>query len=287
MKTIKENILESRILFLIFTFFILSFTLFTSCSETENILETDDTALIAKIESATKTEVEVASLPAATANAFNDDLYDSYIESAALAEGLGFKIAVITNNASRKEYKGNIFFNVKGRQLIGSSKKFQKKRHKCFEFVFPIDFLMPDTTTITLTEKADWVLIKEWYETNPALKERAEIVFPLNISLKKGTIQTLLELEELKKLKNFCKNGKNKIKCFKLILPVNYTMPDATTITVVKKEDFKLLRSWYKANKDSKEKGVLNYPVKIMYQDDTTAVINDETEMQAAKKACK
>jgi hypothetical protein len=283
----KENISKSRILFLTFTLFILSVVLFSSCSEAEGISGTEDTALIAQIESATKTAVEATSLPSATANAFNGDLSDSFIESAAFAEGLGFKVAIVTDNAAREEDKSNVFFSVEGRQLIDNSAKFKKRRHKCFEFVFPIDFLMPDATTITLTEKADWVLIREWHEANPDATERAEIVFPLNISLEDGTVQTLLEIDELKEVKNSCRKGKDKRKCFRLVLPVSFTMPDATIITVTERADFKLLRDWHKANRDLREKGALNYPVDIRYKDDTTATVNDTTEMQAAKQACK
>jgi hypothetical protein len=64
-------------------------------------------------------------------------------------------------------------------------------------------------------------------------------------------------------------------------------MPDETIITVTKRTDFKLLRDWHKANRDVKEKGALNYPVDIRYKDDGTATVNDATEMQAAKQACK
>jgi hypothetical protein len=282
----KENISKSRILLLTISLFILSVVFFTSCSEAEGLSGTTDTALIEKIESATKTAIAVTSLPSATANAFNGDLSDSFIESVALAEGLGFKIVIITDNIAREENKSNVFFSIKGRQLKDDRAKFKKRRHKCFEFVFPIDFLMPDTTTITLAEKADWILIKEWYETNPSLKERAEIVFPLNISLEDGTVQTLLEVDELKEVKNACRINKDKKKCFSLILPISFTMPDETIITIAKKSDFKFLRDWHKANRDVKEKGALNYPVDIRYKDNTTAVVNDATEMQAAKQTC-
>ena len=283
----KENISKSRILFLTLSLFILSVVFFTSCSEAEGLSETADIALIERIENATKTAIESTSLPSATANAFNGDLSDSFIKSAALAEGLGFKVAIVTDNVAREENKSDVFFSIEGRQLKDDRAKFKKRRHKCFEFVFPIDFLMPDTTTITLTEKADWALIREWYEANPDTTARAEIVFPLNISLEDGTVQTLLEIDELKEVKNSCRINKDKRKCFSLVLPIRFTMPDETIITVAKRTDFKLLRDWHKANRDVKEKGALNYPVAIRYKDDGTATVNDGTEMQAAKQACK
>jgi hypothetical protein len=283
----KENISKSRILFLTLSLFILSVVCFTSCSEAEGISETADTALIERIEKTTKTFVEPTSLPSASANAFNGDLSDSFIKSVAFAEGLGFKVAIVTDNVAREENKSDVFFNIEGRPLKDDRAKFKKRRQKCFEFVFPIDFLMPDNTTITLTEKADWALIRAWYETNLHTTKRAEIVFPLNISLEDETLQTLLEIDELKEVKNSCRINKDKRKCFSLVLPISYTMPDNTIITVAKRTDFKLLRDWHKANREVEEKGALNYPVDIRYKDDGIATINDTTEMQAAKQACK
>ncbi|MDB9736264.1 hypothetical protein OAA79_00805, partial [Polaribacter sp.] len=64
----KENISKSRILFLTLSLFILSVAFFTSCSEGEGISGTADTALIERIENATKTVIEPTSLPSATAN---------------------------------------------------------------------------------------------------------------------------------------------------------------------------------------------------------------------------
>lgn len=283
----KENVLKSSFLFLTFTAFILSALLFTSCSESEGISGTDDTALIAKIETASKTTVEATSLPSAISAAFNGDLSDSFVENVELAAGLGFKVAIDTDNAAREEGKSEVFFSVEGRQLTDHRAKIKKRRNKCFEFVFPVDFIMPDNSSITLNEKADWVLIRQWYEANPDSTERAAIVFPLDVTLEDGTVQTILDIDELKEIKNSCKKGKDKRKCFRLILPVSFTMPDAAVIEVTKRAEFRLVRKWYKENPDATERGTLNYPVNIMYKDATTATINDATEMHAAKEACK
>jgi hypothetical protein len=283
----KGNILKPNILFLSFTALLLSVLFFTSCSDSEGLAATDDTALIAKIESATKTAVVVDNLPSATATTFHTDFLDSAIESAELAAGFGYKVTMLTDNAAREEEKSSVFFSTEGRRLKDNRETSKRKRHKCFQFVFPVDFIMPDNSSITLNEKADWVLIREWYVANPDATERTAIVFPLDITLEDGTVQTLLDREELKKIKDSCKKGKDKRKCFRLVLPVRFTMPDATVITVNKRAEFRLIRSWYKANSDVKERGVLQYPVAIIYRDDTTANINDTAEMMAAKEACK
>ena len=226
-------------------------------------------------------------MPSATQNALNGDLADSYVQNVQLASGLGFKVSLKTDNESRAESSSDVFFSEQGRQLNDNREKAKKRRHKCFQFVFPVDFIMPDDSSITLTEKADWVLIREWYTANPDVKERPELVFPVDVTLEDGTVQTLIDRDELKEIKDSCKKGKDKRKCFKLVLPVSFTMPDATVINVAERADFKLLREWHKANPTIKEKGSLNYPVDIMYRDATTATINDATEMRTAKQGWK
>ena len=64
-------------------------------------------------------------------------------------------------------------------------------------------------------------------------------------------------------------------------------MEDATVIEVTKRTDFKLLREWRKANPDATVKPALNFPVDVEYKDGTTGTINDQTEFDAAKDACK
>lgn len=282
----KERILKSRILFFTISAFILSVLLFTSCSESEGIsgLE-DDTALIEKIETASKTAIDNTSLPSATLSVLNRDLADTYIESAQLAEGLGFKVTVISDNAAFETADSDVYFSMKGKQLEDKRAK-RKERKKCFEFVFPIVLIMPDNSSITLNSKEDWTLKKDWYKANPGIKERPELIFPVDITLEDGTIQTLIDTDDLRAVKDSCKKGKDKRKCFKLVLPVSFTMEDASVIEVTKRADFKLLREWKKANPDATVKPALNFPVEIKYRDKTTATIADLEAYLEAKETC-
>lgn len=285
----KQNNLKSSGLLFTIAMFILSAFMLTSCSDSESIggLE-DDTLLIEKIETASKVEVSSTDLPSATAVALNGDLIDSSVESVELASGLGYKVALVTDNAAREESKSDVFFSLQGRQLNDTNERRAKKRRKCFEFVFPIDFIMPDATVITLDAKEDWVLIRTWYKDNPNATERGELVFPVDIILKEdNSTQTLLDKDDLLAVKQNCRAGKNKRKCFKLVLPVSFTMPDASVIDVVNRGDFKLIREWHKANPDATEKGTLNFPVAIEYRDGTTETIADQSEFDAAKTSCR
>lgn len=283
----KHNILKSSILFFTISAFILSALLFTSCSDTEGIVLESDTALIEKIETSAKITVDASSLPSTTAAVFNTDLADSYIANVQLAEGLGFKVAIISDNAAREEASSDVFFTTQGRQLNDTNERRKRRRHKCFEFVFPIDFIMADATSITLNSKEDWTLLKDWYKENPDVKERPELVFPVDVTLEDGSVQTLIDIDDLKEVKDSCRRGKDKRKCFKLVLPVSFTMEDASVITVNEKADFKLLREWKKANPDATLRPALNFPVIIEFRDGTTERIADQDAFKEAKDACR
>lgn len=281
----KEHILKSSILFLTITAFILSALLFTSCSDSEVNEVTDDTALIEKIESAYKITVEEAALPEATSSVFNGDLADAYIEKVQLATNLGFKVAVVSDDASLQEADSDVFFTTAGKQLQDTNEK-RRGRSKCFEFVYPIVLIMPDDSSITLNSKEDWSLKKDWYDANPDATERPELVFPVDITLEDGTVQTLIDSDELSEVKDSCRKGRNKRKCFKLVLPVTFTMADGSEIEVTERADFKLLREWKKANPDATEKPAINFPVDIEYRDDTVETIADADAYAAAKESC-
>lgn len=284
----KENILRSSVLFLSISAFILSALLFTSCSDSEGLetVATDDDTLITQIEKASTIKVEASSLPAEATAVLNDDFADSYITTVNFASDLGYKVGLNTDDVSKQELNSDVYFSKTGKQLADSNEKRTKRRHKCFEFVFPIDLIMPDNTSITLNSKEDWSLKKDWYEANPDVTERPELVYPVDVTLEDGTVQTLIDSDELNAVKDSCRKGKDKRKCFKLVLPVSFTMADASVIDVAVRKDFKLLREWCKANPDNTVKPVLNFPVDITYRDGTTATINDETEYAAAKEAC-
>lgn len=281
----KERILKSSILFFTISAFVLSALLFTSCSDSESVEVTDDTALIEKIESAAKVTVEASTLPAATSSVLNEDLADTFVEEVQLAEGLGFKVAVVSDDATFEEATSDVFFTTQGKQLADTNEE-RRGRSRCFEFVYPIVLIMPDDSSITLNSQEDWSLKKDWYEANPDATERPELVFPVDITLEDGTVQTLIDSDELSEVKDSCRKGRSKRKCFKLVLPVSFTMADGSIIDVAERADFKLLREWKKANPDATEKPAINFPVDIEFRDGTIETIEDEEGYEAAKETC-
>lgn len=272
-----------------FATILVSIVVFSACSEQATIeeLALDDAVLIEKIESASKITVDATSLPTETKVAFNEDLADSFVQNVQLAKGLGYKVSLFTDNESRAEATSDVYFSISGKQLNDNNEHRRLRRNKYFEFVFPLDFIMPDDSSITLETKADWVLIREWYQANPSVKERPELVFPVDVQLEDGTIQTLLDRTELMTIRESGKMNRNKRKCFELEFPITFTMPDATEIVVTERTNFSLLRDWHIANPTINERPSLNFPVTIVFIDGTTEEIADEVAFNAAKTACR
>ena len=52
---------------------------------------------------------------------------------------------------------------------------------KCFDLVFPITFIMPDESTITIENKEGYGILREWYAANPDATEKPVLQFPVDI----------------------------------------------------------------------------------------------------------
>ncbi|NJN49968.1 MAG: hypothetical protein HC798_01045 [Polaribacter sp.] len=129
-----------------------SIFIFSACNDSES-LGTDDTNLILQIDAAQKTTMSASQLPNAVQATFNDKFEDSFIDNVLLANNLGYKIEVSTFNDERAEANSDAYFNLQGKVLNDTRERNQKRRNKCFEFVFPIDFIMPDATVINFNAR--------------------------------------------------------------------------------------------------------------------------------------
>jgi hypothetical protein len=165
-----------------------------------------------------------------------------------------------------------------------------KDKDTCFDFVYPISYIMPDRAIITVENEDDWYEIKNWYEENPDVKEEPQLQYPVEIIFKDGTIKTINNKEEMKKAYEYCRgdkdNDKDKYKCFKFVYPITYIMPDGSTIIVNDKEEWEDIKAWYEENPDVKEEPQLQYPVEIIFKDGTIKTINNKEEMKKTYEYC-
>jgi len=177
-------------------------------------------------------------------------------------------------------------------QVVDVKKLFSKQnegnhRQKCFEYVFPVSFTMPDGSVTTIESEDEWYLLREWYDTNTGFEGiKPELNFPVDITYDDDTTLTINTSDELREARMDCKQGIAQ-KCFEFMLPVSFNMPDGNVITVETEEDWALIRGWCQENPGYEDKPELIFPVDILYEDGTTLSINNDEELQEAKMDCK
>jgi hypothetical protein len=99
--------------------------------------------------------------------------------------------------------------------IIEGTYKFEKNKedfqglwcidNKCFDFVYPISYMMPDGSIITgNSEEEINQAIKTWYEANPGVKEKPVLQYPVDIIYEDGTIITINNEEEMKNAYQNC-----------------------------------------------------------------------------------
>lgn len=53
---------------------------------------------------------------------------------------------------------------------------------ECFEFIYPVDFTMPDGSQLRIENDDSWDKMEEWYENNPEFNDqKAEFVYPFQV----------------------------------------------------------------------------------------------------------
>ena len=162
-----------------------------------------------------------------------------------------------------------------------------KDEESCFELVYPVNYMMPDESTITGNdEEGLWTAIKAWYDVHPDMEEKPTLQYPVSVMFYDEETIEITNEEEMIGLKKDCEWGKD-WKCFELVFPVTFTMPDETTISGADKEElWTAIKTWYDAHPDVEEKPSLYYPVNIMFEDGATQSVANEDEMEAAKESC-
>ena len=183
------------------------------------------------------------------------------------------------------------------RELTQECWRDQSEAQECFELVFPVTFIMPDGSTITVEtdDDAGWQQVKDWYDANPDSDERPTLEFPVDITYETedgDTTFTVENDEEMEHVKRRCReewaDGDSEEECYEFVLPISFTMPDGSTITVENDEDWLDLREWYINNDEFDEEPSLQFPINIILFDEqgTNITIDNEEEMAAVEEEC-
>jgi hypothetical protein len=156
----------------------------------------------------------------------------------------------------------------------------------------PYQVEMPDGSLITIETKEDRLLIRTWYEENPAVETKFVYVFPLTVLLN-GEEIVVNSTEELQQLRQrFAPNsdrGEHKA-CFEVQYPITLIMPDGSLITIESVEEKGLVRAWYAENEDYKgQRPTHQFPITLLVKDEdgeqVALVINSQEELDAYREA--
>ncbi len=274
-----------------------------------------DAELVQLIIAAQKEQISVSELPAKSILYLESDIEYDEIETHIALE-LGYEVKRI-GNGSRIGHRNEVYFNLEGRKLdptnwsgerqdreIYGEYSAEKDRDdwRCFYMVFPVTFVMPDGSTITVAsdDESGWSELKSWYESNDAYDSRPSIQYPIDIVFdsEEGEISETIHNDEdmnlaLEECKEALYEDRDWIEkeCYKLVFPVTFVMPDGSTITVASDDEsgWSELKSWYESN-ESEEEPSLQYPVEIIRdteQGEETIVINSEEELAEVKETCR
>jgi len=270
--------------------FIIALIGFSSCQKEEQ--KNADELLIEAIKKASnKYSIGYSELPDDSRFVLEAEYADSYIDDTKLAPKLGYEID-LSGEIGYKEAKYiQAYFDLTGRELkSGKEGKGDKGDKGCFDFVYPITYVMPDRTTITGNSKEEIsVAMKAWYEAHPDSKEKPLLQYPVDIVFGDKLI-ILNNDKELEKAYELCKGDKgNKRKCFVLVYPITYVLPDDSDVTVSSKDDkdaWSTIKDWYTAHPDVVKKPALGFPIDIKWRDGHITTINNREQMKRAKASC-
>ena len=287
--------------FRIFFLGFISLFLLHACTQDDENLSPyfeSDIDLIGAIQSATdKQDISASALPANVQAIIAEEHSEKYVEKAKKASGLGFEVNLRAGYGASVGERAQLYFDRTGNPLESGGnmmmERFRFKKPKlrpCFNIVFPYSIIMPDGSIITQEKREDFMLVRDWYASNPDSEERPSFVFPVTVTFGEGDNVTVHNQEVLREtLKECAEKRREQIglkRCFEIATPHTVTLPDGSTININNREDFSQVRDWYTDNPDVKERPKLVFPVTLVYEGGNEVVVNDVEALRSAREAC-
>jgi len=100
----------------------------------------------------------------------------------------------------------------------------------CYDFVYPISYILPDGTTISGNEEELDAALKAWYDAHPDVETEPELQFPIEIILEDRSVHRVNDGAALRIIEARCKEDVRK-DCYEFVYPISYTLPDGSTIS--------------------------------------------------------
>ena len=168
----------------------------------------------------------------------------------------------------------------------------QKSDEKCFEFVYPISFILPDGSEVTINNDEDWDQIVLWYEENKDAEEEPEIIYPFDVVIDED-VKTITNKKDIEWLEEYCyekdseKDSEKDYdeKCFEFVYPISFILPDGSEVIINNDEDWDQIDLWYEENKDAEEEPEIIYPFDVVIDEDVKTITNKK-DFQTLEDNC-
>ena len=97
---------------------------------------------------------------------------------------------------------------IEGEEDLVAVKQSCRRIKPCFELVYPVQFLLPDGTTVEVGSHAEQCeVLRQWRLDNPGVSGKPELVFPVTITYTDGTQAEIADAEALHAAKASCRSG--------------------------------------------------------------------------------
>ena len=185
----------------------------------------------------------------------------------------------VTKTINSEEDMSDAYRGCSGRDR---EKNWDRERD-CFELVYPVTYVLPDGSTIEISDEEDeagWESLKSWYEANPESEQRPSLQYPVDIVYESeesedGETVTINSEDEMMVAKGECRemwgeeDWEEEEECYAFVYPISFLMPDGSTIEISSEGDeagWMSIREYYEANPSSEEEPSMQFPVDIVFE---------------------
>ncbi len=185
-------------------------------------------------------------------------------------------------------------------------------RFGCYELVFPVTLVLPDSTTATVNSYDEMKsALRAFFEANgggghphghhggAGDRPHISFQFPISVVSEDGELITVNSQDELRELREACAgstfgnhdpqgHGQHGLSCFELVFPITIEFPDGTTAAAADRMALhQLIRTWKQNNPGSTERPQIVFPLTVKMTDDGSLVtVNSPEELRQLKEDC-
>ncbi|MEM8891754.1 MAG: hypothetical protein AAGD28_27500 [Bacteroidota bacterium] len=168
----------------------------------------------------------------------------------------------------------------------------------CFDIVYPVDVVFPDSTTRTVNSNQELAqACEDWWNNNPNADMGPSFVYPIQVTTDSATI-TITEDGELYDIIIDCLDEafdgegffgigddfewgeEEELECFDINYPVDIRFPDGSTQSMNSENEVEAaIEAWIQNNPNSEDWPEFVFPITVTLNDGSTQTVNSDEEL--------